>query len=219
MIIAFVCLIIVFYCLYLSAITIWSMLLFSKSIPKSLDENFYGFIAFLEFSTLMLVRTRSTIKWLPRFALVFILCFLHYVQYTAYGFTYQALYLLLASVTGIFAYHLLKFEIPALSWNPSYHYTPSIESPRALFFPLFSLGWYHDLPQIWTMFYPLFGRSRFTQAQLAMVDRNGALLQQTLDEAFQRGDNLANSQNFQENIDGNNMENANGNGNPNDAGS
>lgn len=91
---------------------------------------------------------------------------------------------------GLFTFHLITFEIPALSWERYATYTPSVSSPRTLFFPAFSLSWYQDLPQIWTMFYPLFGRSTFTQAQLAMVDRNGSLLQQALEEAYQRGQNL-----------------------------
>lgn len=164
--------------------------MFNKSIPKGLDENFYGFVAFLEFATLILIRTRSTIKWFPRISFILILCFLYYVQFTAYGFFTIALDLMVTSICAVFAYHMMHFEIPALEWNPFHHYTPSVDSPRTLFFPAFSLSWYHDLPQIWTMFYPLFGRSRFTQPQLAMVDRNTMLLQQTLDQAFQRGQNL-----------------------------
>lgn len=190
MILAFICLIMIFYCLYLSAIYIWSILLFYKSIPKGLDENFYGFIAFLEFSTLLFMRTRSSLKWFPRFSAVFIISFLYYVQYTAYGFYSMALYLLIATNLGMLAYHLILFEMPALNWNPSYHFTPSLESPRTLFFPAFPLSWNQDLPQLWTMFYPLFGRSTFTQAQLSFVDRDNQLLNQTLDNAFNRGQNI-----------------------------
>jgi hypothetical protein len=137
----------------------------------------------------------------------------------------MALIILIFSVFALFTFHLLTFEIAALSWERYATYTPSVSSPRTLFFPAFSLGWYQDLPQIWTMFYPLFGRSTFTSAQLAMVDRNGALLQQTLEEAYQRGENLhqdaANDQNNnqeaealdnQNNPDNqNNAENANNN--------
>ena len=189
-ILAFVSLIVVFYCLYLSAIFIWTALMFYKSIPKGLDENFYGFVAILEFVTLLCIRTRSSIKWFPRFTLLPVMCFLYYVQYTAFGFYNLALYTLITMCLAVLSYHLLAFEIPALSWNPFHHYAPSTDSPRTLYVPIFSLSWYHDLPQLWTMFYPLFGRSTFTEAQLAMVDRNNQLLGETLENAFQNGQNL-----------------------------
>jgi hypothetical protein len=111
--------------------------------------------------------------------------FLYYFSYTLYGFYSLALFLVLYLVLGMFTYFLLNFEMPALNWNPFHHYTPSVEQPRTLFFPSFSLSWYHDLPQMWTMFYPLFGRSGFTQAQMSLVDRNHILLNTTLQTAVQ----------------------------------
>ena len=89
----------------------------------------------------------------------------------------------MSSVAGTFAYFLLNFEIPALQWNPSAPYTPSYRSPRMLYFPIFSLTWVHDLPPIWTMFYPLFGRSHFSNVELSFVDGNYALLRQRLEAA------------------------------------
>jgi len=71
-------------------------------------------------------------------------------------------------------------EIPALSWNPSYHYTPTAEKPRTLYNPLFSMAWYYDLPQLWTMFYPLHDRSTFTENEMALVDRKYVILNQLL---------------------------------------
>jgi len=89
----------------------------------------------------------------------------------------------------LFTYFLLTFEVPALEWNPSAHYTPSLNSPRALYFPIFSLTWNHELPPIWTMFYPLFGRSYFTNNELALVNGNYSLLRSTLEIAQQRNRN------------------------------
>jgi len=116
---------------------------------------------------------------------IILLMFLYYVQFTPYGFYSMALFLIAYMVMGLFTYFLLNFEIPALNWNPFHHYTPSVEQPRTLFFPAFSLSWYHDLPQMWTMFYPLFGRSTFTPAQMSLVDRNHILLNNTLTNALQ----------------------------------
>jgi len=74
-------------------------------------------------------------------------------------------------------YILLKYEIPAANeWNPFHHYCPSENKPRALYFPGFSINWLHDIPPLWTMFFPLADRSTFTEAQLSLVDRNNILL-------------------------------------------
>jgi len=180
---AFVCMIIIFYCLYLAALMLWNFLLFSKSFPKGLDENFYGFLALIEFLVLLFVRTRTTIKYLPKMSIITMLMFLYYVQYTVYGFYNLALFIMTWVILGMVAYFLNNFEIPAVDWNPSYHYTPSIDSPRTLYIPIFSLTWYHDLPQLWTMFFPLFGRSHFSNTELAMVNRNHPLLMATLENA------------------------------------
>lgn len=182
---AFLAMIVVFYCLYLAALIFWNTILFSKSFPKGLDENFYGFVALIEFLALLFVRTRSTLKYFPQLAVISMLMFLYYVQNTPYGFYNLALFIMNWTVVGFFCYFMRNFEIPACNWNPSYHYTPSIDQPRTLFFPIFSLGWYHDLPQFWTMFYPLFGRSHFSNNELAMVNRNYPLLMSNLEAASQ----------------------------------
>jgi len=175
----------IFYCLYLAALVFWNLLLFSKSFPKGLDENFYGFLALAEFLVLLFVRTRSTIKFLPKMSVITMLMFLYYVQYTPYGFYNIALFMMSWTILGLLGYFLKSFEIPGIDWNPSYHYTPSIDSPRTLFVPIFSLTWYHDLPQLWTMFFPMFGRSYFSSTELSMVNRNYPLLVSTLENAAQ----------------------------------
>lgn len=180
-IMAFFALILIFYCLYLSALVFWDAILFAKAIPKGLDENFYGFITLLEFAVMLFLRTRSTLKYFPRVSIILILCFLYYVQMTPYGFYKLALTILVLLVIAFLLFCLMTFEIPALTWNPSYHYTPSVDRPRTLFFPMFSLSWYHDLPQLWTMFYPLYGSSHFSAAELSMVNRNLPLLNATLE--------------------------------------
>ena len=73
-------------------------------------------------------------------------------------------YIVIFSVLWLMAYMLKQYEIPAMEdWNPFYHYTPSNDKPRTLYFPAFSLNWLHDIPPIWTMFFPLADRSTFTQ--------------------------------------------------------
>lgn len=180
---AFFCMIFLFYFIYLASSYLWNFFLFRKSIPSGIDENFYGFVACMEFLSILFIRTRSSFKYMP-FLLNFIFfIYLYYVKFTIYGFYYLGLYLILCLSFAFFGLNLLLFEIPALSWNPSFHYVPSFDKPRLLFFPLFSLNSYYDLPHFWSMFYPLHDRSFFNNSQMSLVDRNFVLLNSTLENA------------------------------------
>lgn len=75
-----------------------------------------------------------------------------------YGFFYLAFYTMFYMTLGTLCYFLHYVEIKALNWNPLSPYTPTIDRPRCFYTPLFQLGWTNDIPQLWTMFYPLYGR-------------------------------------------------------------
>lgn len=175
--------IVLFYFVYLASSSLWSFFLFRKSIPNGLDENFYGFIACMEFLSILFIRTRSSFKFIPLFLSFVFFLFLYYVKFTLYGYYYLGMYFVLTLSLGYFGLNLLLFEIPALSWNPSFHYAPSIDKPRLLYFPLFSITSYYDLPHFWSMFYPLHDRSFFTTPQMSLIDRNFILLNTSLENA------------------------------------
>lgn len=215
---AFLFLIIVFYTLYISCILLWNSLLFNFSYKRGADQNFYGYMIFLEFTSLLFIRTRSSLRYYP--ALIFLLLFfyLYYINFNTYAlFSSGFLVMIFSTVTMLTAF-LAFLEIPALSWNPSFHYTPSINKPRALFFPMFNLSWFYDLPQLWTIFYPLHGRPTFTPSEMSLVDRNYILLNQTLENAVNNpqamnpnqdndqplGDNFGNNNGINENQMNNN---------------
>jgi len=143
---SFLKMMLVVYFIYLSGLFVGSFILFSKSLPKGLDENFLAFIAVLELLCLLFVRTRSSLKWFPRFSVLLMAAFVYYLQNTVYGYYSLLLFILTLFVISIFAFMLETFEIPALSWNESHHYTPSLHRPRCMYFPLFNIGWVYDLP-------------------------------------------------------------------------
>jgi len=167
----------------------WDFFLFNKPFLKNISGDFYGLIYWAELFSVLFIRTRTSLKYVPRFYMLLLVMFIYYFQHTVLGFYDLGLTLLKLSVYMLFTYFLLTFEVPALEWNPSAHYTPSLNSPRALYFPIFSLTWNHELPPIWTMFYPLFGRSYFTNNELALVNGNYSLLRSTLEIAQQRNRN------------------------------
>jgi hypothetical protein len=110
----------------------------------------------------MFLRTRSSLKYYPKASNFIMFVFLYYFNVSAYAFSELGLYLMIFSIMCLQAYILRKYEIPATSWNPFHKYTPSADKPRTLYFPGFSLNWLHDIPPIWTMFFPLADRSTFT---------------------------------------------------------
>lgn len=83
---AFLKMMLVVYFIYLSGLFVGSFILFSKSIPKGLDENFLAFLAVLELLCLIFLRTRSSLKWFPRVSLLVMATFIFYVQNTVYGY-------------------------------------------------------------------------------------------------------------------------------------
>ena len=123
------------------------------------------------------------------------------MKFTIYGYYYLALYFTVCLSFGYFGLNLILFEIPALSWNPSYHYVPSMDKPRVLYFPLFSISSYYDLPHFWSMFYPLHDRSYFTTPQMSLIDRNFILLNTTMENARQNNHINNNNNNNELNFD------------------
>ena len=138
--------ILLIYFIYLSALSIGSYILFYKPMPRGVDENFLAYLAILELLTLIFIRTRSSIKWFPPISMILICTFLFYVQNTVFGFYILLLYSLMFFVLFSFSIVMIEFEIPATQWNESYHYTPSLNRARCMYFPLFNLSWYYDLP-------------------------------------------------------------------------
>lgn len=192
---AFICMIFLFYFIYLISASLWDFFLFHKSIPNGLNESFYGLIALLEFLSILFIRTRSSFKYIPIFTMTSLFLFLYYVKFNLYGFNQLALSLISCIIIGFFLLNLVVFEAPALDWNPSFHYAPSLDKPRLLYFPLFSLSTYYDLPHFWSMFYPLHDRSYFNNSQMSLIDRNFVLLNSTMEQARNNQNNNINNNN------------------------
>jgi len=68
-----------FYFIYLSTVFIGTFLLFFKSIPNRLDENFFGFMGVVEFSSMLFFRTRTTIYYAPKIILICYYIFFVYI--------------------------------------------------------------------------------------------------------------------------------------------
>jgi len=74
---------------------------------------------------MLFIRTRTAIKYFPKITVVLLLSFLVYVQNTLYGFYYLYFYFVLIAIGALFFYLITTIEIPALTWNSGYSYTPT----------------------------------------------------------------------------------------------
>ncbi|CAD8162262.1 unnamed protein product [Paramecium pentaurelia] len=185
LIIAFALMLFLIYFIYLSSVIIGGFLLFKSQVPFSLEDNFFGLVTVNEFASLLFLRTRSSLYFVPKFTIIYYYLFLWYVQSTNYGFYSLAMLTLSYVCLGTFCLFIYLYEIPSLGWNPLSYYTPTIDRPRCYYLPVFSLNWVNDLPQLWSMFYPLHGRRYFQIQNLALVDRNFPLLNNLLDIEMQ----------------------------------
>lgn len=118
--------------------------------------------------------------------------FIYYFNFNSYALYNPTFFILVTSSLSFLIFLLVFVELEAIKWNPSFHYVPCVSRPRSLFISLFNLSWYYDLPHFWTMFFPLQDRSTFNAAQMSLVDRNYALLNQTMEDAANNGGQNAN---------------------------
>lgn len=131
-----------------------------------------------EFLSLVFIRSRLSLKYFPRITILIISSFMmgfNRTQFAFYGLQMLFLSYLLLTIFFLF---IIYVEIPALDGNPSSAYVVSSQRPRALYFPFFSTNLIEDLPQSWSMFYPLHGREYFSEQQMSYVDQNMILLNQ-----------------------------------------
>lgn len=85
---ALLCLLLLFYCLYICVSILLTYLLFDNHYYKDLSDNLFGIIAVSEFMSLIFVRTRTSLKYYPRFVILVLNIFLVNYQNTHFAFYY-----------------------------------------------------------------------------------------------------------------------------------
>lgn len=186
-----------FYFTYIFLAHITTRVLFPNSYPGDLDGDLFGFMATIELSSLFFFRTRESLYFGPKIIFLSLLAFLLYVNLTAYGFYLKAFLAANFTIFGTILYLIAAYEIPASNARPDNLALPSLNRPRALYQPLFSLTWYHDLPPFWSLFMPLYDRTSFSPEEMSMVDKNFHLLNQHLRTRPDRERQAQNQQNQQ----------------------
>jgi len=105
---------------------------------------------------LLVIRTRSSIKYLPKLITVFNMIFLFYLNSHLYSAQFESCFVLQTISLFFCIYFIRHFEYPAINeWNQCGLYTPTEDNPRCgyhnvLLSPDFNIGF-----DLLTMFYPL----------------------------------------------------------------
>ncbi|CAD8075217.1 unnamed protein product [Paramecium primaurelia] len=181
---AFIQMLILFYLVYFFQFSGYSgsIQLFAKSYPRGLSENFFSSFLLNEFVSIIFLRTRSSLYFVPKYITLTYLLFIYYFESTIYGYYNLAFQICIFSQFAIISIFVLQFEIAALEWSTISPYTPSFDRPRVLYCPMFNMNWVNDIPTLWTMFFPLCGRRFFQIQNLALVDKNYILLNNLLNQ-------------------------------------
>jgi hypothetical protein len=85
---------VVYYVMYMGCYYIWTRLAFNKTFSDSLNDGYFFYANMSELLSFIFVRTRSSIKYFPKFILIANLSFLMYVNSYMYPCQLEALTLL-----------------------------------------------------------------------------------------------------------------------------
>jgi hypothetical protein len=77
---AFLGMMIVYYLMYIACYSVWTKIGFNSTFSSGLNDGYFFYINLTELLTYLFVRTRSSIKYLPKFVLMANMMFLMYIN-------------------------------------------------------------------------------------------------------------------------------------------
>lgn len=149
---------------------LWTQLVFRHIFAKGINDVYFFYVNMVEFAVLFLVRTRSTIKYLPKFIIILNVTFIFYINSYLYSAQYE-MYAVVSNLTLTFFLLFIKdYEQPSQTeWNPFGTFTPSFTNPRTAYQLVttenFMMGF-----DILSMFQPVRFRHTFTQAEVQQYE-------------------------------------------------
>jgi hypothetical protein len=121
----------IFYFMYASCYFLWSSLIFPVIFSSGVNDIYFFYVNILEFMSFFFVRTRSSIKYLPKLITMINISYIFYINSYFYGAQYEALTFIACLSCFIFVLFVKYYEQPAINhWNPFGSFTPSINNPR-----------------------------------------------------------------------------------------
>mmetsp|Transcript_32124 Transcript_32124/g.23727 ORF Transcript_32124/g.23727 Transcript_32124/m.23727 type:complete len:124 (+) Transcript_32124:819-1190(+) len=122
------------YLMYAACYVLWLAFCFPKTYSRGSPDVYFFYVNLLEFLVFLYFRTRSTIKYLPKFITILNICFLMYINSYMYAAIYEAYSVLFETSMFLIIFFIKYYEQPAvMNWNPFGSYTPSINNTRAAY--------------------------------------------------------------------------------------
>lgn len=123
---------------------------------------FNNYILSFELHSLLFIRTRTSIKYFPKFITMLNIMFLFYLNSYMYGASFELAYFILAASVFALSYFLLEFEHPAMTeWNPFDANTPRFNVPRMGYQLVLDDTNFGTGFSLWHAFMPLAPRQQF----------------------------------------------------------
>ena len=145
-----------FYSTHLASYKMWTSLVFSGAFSSNINDAYYLYMNWTELVAFMFLRTRSSIKYAPKFITISNLSFLYYVNSYMYPAETEALLALNLLTLAIYMFFIVRYEMRALvEWNQCGSYTPSETNPRCAYHHvLASLDYVYGF-ELFSLFMPL----------------------------------------------------------------
>jgi len=164
---SFVYMLLTLYFMYACCYLMWTPMIFGHVFPKGIDDDFYTFVSFVEFFSLIYVRTKESVVFFPRVTGLFILVFFMYRFNHFYGFLNLAFKAMVFLTIAAVALTLRLYESKAIDpLLPNSDDSLSSDNVRQVYHAVFSRSTGGELPELWSLFYPVSTRDQFTEAEL-----------------------------------------------------
>jgi hypothetical protein len=168
---SFLSVLMIYYLMYLACYNVWTLMAFNSTFSGNLNDAYFFYMNTLELLSFIFVRTRSSIKYLPKILTLANISFLMYVNGHMYACQFEALNLLQNFSFAAICFFLLKFELDAvMNWNPFGTWTPSESNPRCGYHHMLLSSEYSIGFDIFTMTMPLRFRETFAPQSQSSFD-------------------------------------------------
>jgi hypothetical protein len=145
---------VIYYMMYMACFQFWTMMAFNTAhISNQFNDAYFFYVNTIELLSFVFLRTRSTIKYFPKFITMANLMFLMYNSSYMYSCQFESLSVLQNFSFCLLCYFLKNYECEAVNnWSPFGIHTPTENNPRCAYqnvilsseysigFDIFSLG-------------------------------------------------------------------------------
>lgn len=101
-----------FYFMYASCYFMWTQLVFPNILASGINDIYFFYINLMEFASLFFIRTRSTIKYLPKYLTILNVIFIFYINSYMYSAQYE-MYSVISHISiALFLFFIIAYEIP-----------------------------------------------------------------------------------------------------------